>query len=177
MTSGTQTRSSKTDRRQALETPYQRESEASVERAMSRGIQPKGIDQLIRWFRECCHDEAPMTVHKNEIWRDWGHDGNGGSKLGTMAHSDPFRRFLDSVDHPSATDDDGRYRFPLRAALSRYTRTSPLTARVLYQLALVDGDWRRWSDNCGYNHEVGEKYLLTALYELWREFSVTALRT
>lgn len=177
MTSGTQTRSSKTDRRQALETPYQRESEASVERAMSRGIQPRNLHDLVRWYVDVCEGEAPTAIHKRELWRDHGAGADGGSKLGTKAWSDPFRRFLDSVDHPSAVDGEGIYRYPLRAALSRLSRRRPLTARALYQLALMQGDWRRLAEQMSYPDEFMELYIEKALAMCWREYSERVMLT
>ena len=170
---------SKSERRQALETPHQREHEASVERAMSKGIQPKGLDALVAWFRECIHNEAPTTIHKNELWRDWGHDGDGGSKLGTLAWSEPFRRFIEGVDRPSAFDDDGRYRLPLRAAIARWARRPDrcVSAQYLYQMALLDGDWRRLADRLSYPHEFMELYMKSCLHEFWREYSDVRMRT
>jgi hypothetical protein len=144
---------------------------------MSRGIQPKGLPALVAWFRECIHEEAPVTVHKSEVWRDWGHDGDGGSALGAPAWSDPFRRFIEAVDYPSAVDADGRYRLPMRAALSRISRRHPLTARALYQLALMDGDWRKLAEQMSYPDEFMEMYLERALFVCWREYSDVRLRT
>lgn len=169
--------SRKPERRAALELPYAREHEASALRAMDKGTAPKGLDQLVRWFREVCQGEAPVAIHKSGVWRDHGTDAEGGSHLGSPAWSDPFRRFLEGVDHPSALDPDGYYRWPLRAALSRMARRWPLTARALYQLALVDGDWRRLADVMSYPDEIMELYAERALDKLWREYSDTRMRT
>ena len=170
---------SKQDRRSAMLSPHAADHEASVERAMAKGIQPKGLDALVSWFRVCIHEEAPTTIHKHELWRDWGHDGDGGSKLGTLAWSEPFRRFILAVDHPSAVDEDGRYRLPLRAALSRWARHPKyaVPAQYLYQLALLDGDWRRLADNLSYPSALMEMFLETALYRFWREYSEVRLHT
>lgn len=165
----------KADRRLHRDSPHAADHEASLGRAMSRGIQPKGLDALVTWFREACHDEAPVTIHKNELWRDHGHDGSGGSALGTPAWSDPFRRFLEGLDHPSATDADGRYRLPLRAALSRMERRHEMMARMLYQLALLDGDWRRLADHMSYPADMVEYAMRSALHDLWREYSAMKL--
>lgn len=166
---------SKSDRRAALISPHAAENEASIQRAMSKGIQPKGLDALVTWFRELIHEEVPVTVHKAEVWRDYGHDGSGGSLLGTPAYSDPFRRFIESVDRPSITDEDGRYRFPLRSALSRISRRDDVMARMLYQLALLDGDWYRLADHMSYPSSVMKAAMRSWLHDLWREYAEVRL--
>jgi hypothetical protein len=163
---------SKPLRRQALEYPHQREHERSIESRMSKGIQPKGLDQLLGWFVELIHDEVPVALHKRGLWHDHGEDAAGGSKLGTPAWSDPFRRFIEGVDHPSALDADGYYKWPLRAALSRMERNrKPLAARMLFQLALLGGDWHRLADQMSYPTEIMELTIERALFHCWREFA------
>lgn len=167
-------RMSKQDRRQALLAPHQAEHEASVSARMSKGIQPRGLDALVRWFREVIADEAPVAVHKPGVWRDHGTEAEGGSKLGSPAISDAFRRFIEGV--PWQTDPDGYYVMPFRAALSRMSRRWPMAARHLYRLALVDGDWRRHADNVAWQREEMELYVESALRMLWREHSAMGLR-
>lgn len=163
---------SKPARRQLLETPYKDERERSIEARMSKGIQPKGLDQLLGWFCEVISDEVPVALHKAGVWRDHGEDAAGGSKLGTPAWSDPFRRFIEGVDHPSALDSDGYYKWPLRAALSRMDRNrKPLVARMLFQLALMGGDWRRLADKMSYPTEIMELTIERALFLCWREYA------
>jgi hypothetical protein len=161
----------KTPERHALELPYAKDKERSVEARMMRGRPPVGLPAFISWFREVCQGEAPTAIHKRALWHDHGEAAEGGSKLGTLAWSDPFRRFIEAVDGPSALDEEGYYRFPLRSALSRMSRKWPLTARALYQLALMDGDWRLLADKMSYPDEFMELYAERALYQLWREYS------
>lgn len=168
------TRQRKPDARRALESPYQREHEASVETVFAKAPEPKGLPALIGWFREQCANELPETLHKAGVWRDYGPDAAGGSVLGAPAPSDPFRRFLENS--PSETDADGFYVRPLRAALSRMSRRWPLTARHLFRLALVQGDWHRHADNEGFQREEMELYLERAVFLLWREFAREGLR-
>ena len=161
-------------RRQAALTPYAREHERSMEARMGRGVQPKGLPALVAWFREVVAAEAPVALHKGGVWRDHGQDAEGGSHLGSPATSDAFRRFVEGV--PWQTDPDGYYVLPFRAALSRMSRRWPMTARHLYRLALVDGDWRRHADNVAWQREEMELYVAEALRMLWREHSMMALR-
>lgn len=167
----------KHDRRAAMLSPHSVEHEASVERAMSKGIQPKGLDALVTWFRVLIHEEVPVTLHKAERWHDHGMEAEGGSRLGAPGWTDPFRRFIESVEHQSMTDAEGFYRWPVRATLSRMSRRKPLTARALYQLALMDGDWRRLADQMSYPDEFMELYIERALAMCWREFSNVRLMT
>lgn len=161
---------SKSDRRAALVTPYAREHERSVEARMSKGAQPKGLHALLGWFREVAVGELPVAVHKAGVWRDHGPDAEGGSKLGSPALSDHFRRLTEGTS--SQLDSDGCYLFPMRAALDRLARSGkPLTARALFHLALVDGDWRRLADVMSYPDEFMELYIERALFHLWKEFS------
>lgn len=161
---------SKSDRRAALVTPYAREHERSVEARMSKGAQPKGLHALLGWFREVAVGELPVAVHKAGVWRDHGPEAEGGSKLGSPALSDHFRRLTEGTS--SQLDSDGCYLFPMRAALDRLARSGkPLTARALFHLALVDGDWRRLADVMSYPDEFMELYIERALFHLWREYA------
>jgi hypothetical protein len=181
---------SKADRRAAMLSPYAAESQDSVERAMLRGVQPKGLDALVAWFREACHGEAPTALHKGGTWNGrqeyarrtgepiWPAEQTGGSLMGSPATTSAFDAFIsNAVDHPSATDDEGFYRLPLRAALARMGRGRyALTARYLYQLALMDGDVRRWAEQMCYPDEIASLYLERALDKLWREYRDLAER-
>ncbi|MBX3031927.1 MAG: hypothetical protein KF809_17405 [Chloroflexi bacterium] len=164
------THTTKTERRRDLETPHWRDHERSVERGLSRGVQPKGLPALLAWFREVSEGELPTAIHKAGVWRDHGPDAEGGSKLGTPASSDAFRRLTEGTS--SQLDGDGCYLFPLRAALERMARTGrPLTARALYRLALHQGDWRALADQLSYPDEFMELYIERALFHCWREYA------
>lgn len=160
---------SKQDRRRALETPYSNDHERSLEARMGKGVQPRNLDALVAWFRGVIDDETPVSLHKPGVWRDHGEHAEGGSHLGAPAISDAFRRFIEGV--PWQTDPDGYYVLPFRSALSRISRRWPMTARHLYRLALVDGDWRRHADNVAWQREEMELYIAQALRMLWREYS------
>lgn len=162
------------DRRQAALAPYARDHERSLEDRMGRGVQPRGLDALVTWFRGVIASEAPVTLHRGGVWRDHGLDAEGGSHLGSPAISDAFRRFIEGV--PWQTDPDGYYVMPFRSALSRMSRRWPMAARHLYRLALVDGDWRRHADNVAWQREEMEIYVAEALRMLWREYSEMGLR-
>lgn len=165
---------SKHDRRAALETPYAHEHERSLERRMGKGAQPKGFEALIGWFREVIADEPPFSVHRSGVFfgtpdQDVTSALVGGSRIGSPAIRDEFRRFIEGV--PWQTDADGYFRLPFRAALSRLHRRFPLTARALFQLALLGGDWHRLGDQMCYPQEVIAVYLDRALYHLWTEYT------
>lgn len=161
-------------RRDALARPYQRDHERSMEARLTKGTMPRGIDALVRWFRDVIATETPVTLHRSGVWRDHGEHAEGGSHLGSPAISDAFRRFIEGV--PWQTDPDGYYVLPFRAALSRMNRRWPMAARHLYRLALVDGDWRRHAENVAWQHEEMELYIGQALRLLWHEYSEMGLR-
>ncbi len=158
----------------ALDSPYLVEYEASRGALFVDGRPPRNLAAAIAWFREQCHNEVPTTLHKSGVWRDYGTNAEGGSALGSPALSEPFRRLLENS--ASELDQDGFYVRPLRAALSRMSRRHPLTARHLYRLALVDGDWKRHAANEGFHDEEMQVYLERALFLLWRDFSREAQR-
>lgn len=166
--------SRKPDRRVSLEAPHRRDHEASVERAMSKGFAPRDLSGLLRWFRDALDSETPATIHKSEVWRDHGTHAEGGSKLGTPAWSEPFRRFI--AGSASECDEDGYFQRPLRAAIARMSRQHALTAQHLFQLALVQGDNRRHAENRVWSYEEMDMYLHRALSVLWHEWSPDTLR-
>lgn len=148
---------------------YEAEHAHSVRRNVENARPPRDLEALIAWFRELVAEELPVTLHKAGVWRDYGPDAEGGSVLGTPATSEPFRRFIENS--ASETDGDGVYVRPLRAALSRMSRRYPFTARSLFRLALVDGDWRRHAANEVEPLELMELYLERALFKLWEDFT------
>jgi hypothetical protein len=167
----------KTGQRGALERrerPHAHDHDTSLERRFRTGIQPKGLPELVRWFRERCAEELPDALHKPGIWRDHGTDATGGSALGSPDLFHDFRRLIEGV--PWQTDPDGYYRFPLRAALSQLHRGKPFASLHLFRLALCDGDWRRHADSQGWTHEEMEVYIEGVLYLLWRTYSEQPLR-
>lgn len=161
------------DRRQAALTPYARDHERSLESRMGKGTMPRGLDALVTWFRGVCHDEPPVALHRQGVWRDHGQHAEGGSHLGSPAPTDSFRRFIEGV--PWQTDEDGYYLHPLRAAFDRMSRRYPIMARHLFRLALVDGDWRRHAEAVAWQYEEMAVYVEEALRRLWREYSERGL--
>ena len=135
---------------------------------------PKALPGLLRWYSEGWDAEVPTAIHKSEVWRDHGPQAQGGSKLGTPAYSDPFRRYLENT--PSEMDADGYYRLPMHAALSRLSRTKPLTARALFAVAMCGYDWRGVAERMHYAEEMFEVYITSALMMLWREYADEGLR-
>ena len=108
--------------------PYALVHGVSLERALARGAPPHTLAGLLHWFAVAWQAELPERIHVMGVWvgpqeRDqdgvprWPPELLGGSALGAAPWSDAFRRWL--TDHPGQTDQDGRYRTPLRAALWR----------------------------------------------------------
>jgi hypothetical protein len=164
----------KPEGRVALETPHAKAHTVSVERRMGKGIMPKALPGLLRWYAEGWDSEVPTAIHKSEVWRDHGPQAQGGSKLGTPAHSDPFRRYLENM--PSEMDADGYYTRPMHAALSRLGRRHPLTARALFAVAQSGYDWRGVAERGHWADEMFEVYIAEALRMLWREYADEGLR-
>lgn len=54
--------------RAALETPYQRDHEASLQRRMTKGQMPKDLPDLLRWFDAGWGDETPPALHRAEVY-------------------------------------------------------------------------------------------------------------
>lgn len=160
--------------RVALESPYQRDHTASAEARMGKGIMPKSLPALLRWYSDGWDDEVPTALHKSEVWRDHGLHAEGGSKLGAPAHADPFRRYLENT--PSETDIDGWFIRPMHAALSRLERRWPLTARALFAVAQSGYDWRGVAERGHWAEEMFEVYIAEALRMLWKEYSDVGLR-
>ncbi len=156
-------------RRQSLDSPYHAESEASRVALFADGRPPRNLAAAIAWFREQCANEIPTTLHKSGVWRDYGMHAEGGSVLGSPAPSEPFRRFIENS--PNELNEDGHYVRPVRAALYRMSLRWPLTARHLFRLALVDGDWRRHAANEGFHDEEMAVYIEAALMRLWEDFA------
>lgn len=143
-------------RRYNRDTPYDPEHRASL----ARKAQPP--KNLLAWFLEAYRAEAPEKIHASDVWRDRvsedearnGVQAVGGSLLGTPRTNDTFRRYIEDspfstevAEYEGSKDRTGHYAFPLRAALVRLAgrgpdHTSyPFLARMLYRVALMDGDY------------------------------------
>ncbi len=145
-----------------------------MERRMSRGVMPDTLGKLLRWYAEGWDAEVPTSIHKSDVWRDYGTSAEGGSKLGTPANSDPFRRYLEDI--PSQTDEDGWFTLPMHAALERLGRRWPFGARTLFAVAQCGYDWRGVADRLHYADEFMHRYLTQALEDLWLEYREEIVR-
>ena len=163
-----------TARRSLLDTPYQRDHERSMEARLEKGRMPKALPELLRWYSEAWDLEVPDKLHKVEVWADHGPDGQGGSHLGTPAWRDPFRRYIENYD--SELDQDGYYLRPVHAALSRFGRRHPMTARALFALAQCGYDWRGVATRGHWDVEMFGLFIEEALRRLWREYAEQKVR-
>lgn len=164
----------RTPARATIETPYSADHERSLHARMDKGVMPKGLTALLRWYSQGWDMEVPTALHKSEVWRDHGIDAQGGSKLGAPAHSDPFRRYLENM--AGEIDVDGYYLRPMHAALSRLGRGDPFMARTLFAVAMCGYDWRGVADRMHYADAFMRVYIEEALRRLWREYADRALR-
>jgi hypothetical protein len=155
------------------ERTFAREHETSLLTRMERGRMPTGIGGLVNWYIGAVAMELPDRLHKGEVWhdsvsaseRESGVTPTGGSQLGSPALDGTFRALLEGS--PSTIDEDGYYRFPVHAALSRMHRRWPLMARTLVWLAHREGDWCGLGKAYGWEQEMFEVYITEALRRLW----------
>ena len=166
--------SEKTPERLAHEAPHKAQQQASMERRMSKGIMPATLGQLLRWYAEGWDAEVPTSIHKSDVWRDHGIHAEGGSKLGSLAYRDPFRRYLEDI--ASQTDEDGWFTLPMHAALERLGRRWPFGARTLFAVAQSGYDWRGVAERLHYADEFMHRYLQQALEDLWTEYREEIVR-
>lgn len=139
---------------------------------------PKGIDALCAWLAEVSAEELPDRLHDRGVWRDHGAHAEGGSHLGSPVLHDDFRRFIE--DSPSQLDEDGYFRTPYRAMLSRLRRNHSVPAWHVSKLATLladptSGGWRRLGKQLLQHEQVAEIYLSEALRMAWIEYQVTRL--
>ena len=160
--------------RVALEQPHKDAHDISLGQRMGKGIMPKTLPGLLHWYATGRDEEVPTALHKSEVWRDHGEHAQGGSRLGTPAHTDSFRRYLEGMS--SELDADGYFARPMHAALSRVHRSRPLTARALFAVAQSGYDWRGVAERGHWATEMFEVYITAALMMLWREHSDVGLR-
>lgn len=131
-------------------------------------LRPKSLDELISWLREQWAEEPfPDRIHIRAI--------EDGSRLGAHAFSGAF---LQHVDKPRRTDEDGLYVAPLNAALARMRDGSqkrlpmPISAENIWSLIRVEFDWRRLANSLGWPEELYALALAGALMELWDLFDI-----
>lgn len=169
-------------RRAALETPYAAEKAASVERVTQAERMPKALPQLLRWYSDQWEMETPDKIHKVEVWygrdtedgRPVAKELTGGSKLGSHAWSGGFRTYLE--EPTELLDEDGYYRTPLRAALTRLHRKWPMTSTFLFYVAQAGCDWKGVAERVHWAEEPFSIFLEEALRKLWREYAVQKVR-
>ncbi len=161
-------------RRRALEQPHRDEHTASVERRADKGRMPTSLGGFLKWYSDGWDAEVPTSLHKTEVWRDHGIHAEGGSKLGTPAWGDRFRRYMENAD--SECDQDGYFARPMHAALSRIGRRYPLTARALFAVAQSGYDWKGVATRGGWADELFYLYLVQAFTLLWHEYRDEVVR-
>lgn len=146
----------------------------SVERAASRGAEPRSLTALIRWFRPRWDAETPIRLHAAGVWRSRPDQHTpsaeiGGSLLGAPQLSPDFRRLIEN----SACEVDretGTFVRPARAALFRLGLNRPRTAERLTRFARGGWDINMALMQEQLDPEDGEILLREGLRLWWREF-------
>lgn len=103
---------------------------ATWEARFDRGTPPADLRPIVIELRRAYRDEVPQTLHKHAV-----DDG------GMPAYSGEFAAFL--YASPSATDEEGWYRTPVRRALAAMTRSEEEATRQMGRIAAhvtVGGD-------------------------------------
>lgn len=174
----------KPEGRLALEAPHASDHTRSVTRRMDRSRMPKHLGGLLSWFSVEWDSEVPQRLHTVEVWhgrqeyRDgapvWPREQVGGSALGSHAHTDPFRRYMES--YAGEQDEDGYYVRPMHAALARLARRDHWMARNLFAVAQAGYDWQGVADRGHWVHGMYQVYIEEALRRLWFEYAEQGLR-
>lgn len=172
--------------REALHLPHRSEHVASVAMSMQRAV-PKGFNGLRHWFLTEWAVETPMSIHIDDVWRDWvrldeNRSAEGGSLLGALKYRDDFRAYIEGSPH--ATDADGRYERPLRAAVASLCGRSghsgptdklqpaPFMARFLFRYGTSSGALLEVAASMGIPPQVAEIYAERAIQRVHRLYAV-----
>jgi hypothetical protein len=119
--------------------------------------------ELLGWFRACCHEEIPLTIHQPVVGRAPVQESHT-THDGAPAFTTPFEGYL--AGSPWERDVDGSYRRPLRAALATMAKAHPLAIRRLDVLARVDADCARAAERLGWDPDMALFYFDGALRRL-----------
>lgn len=158
--------------RAALERPYQRESEQSIERAMRR---PQSLHDHVHELQVAHGQEVVARLHIGGV--EW-EPGDGGSALGTPRWSHAFRRYVTGND--CDTTQDGDWCWPLRSSVFRLSvsrsGTDQLAARFVWLLIHNRFHVREaWAQQCGpladpAIADAAEAWAGEALRRWWRRY-------
>jgi hypothetical protein len=178
-----------TPSRVALTNPYLLANERSRSKEEER---PEDLNGFLVWYIVQSAAEAPTKLHVAATWRSWeperlvededdeedpeeqvraSYPTEGGSRLGSPAWSDPWRRYLENS--PSETDKDGYYVRPLAAAFDRLIkgggRYPPRKewADWLLRLRFFGFDLDKLASAMGWPLWQARTYVETALRSLW----------
>jgi hypothetical protein len=184
----------KPESRRALESPFEREHEASIVRVARSRVMPKDFRGLMAWLAESMALESVEKIHpaRVSVWsehlRRFRVTAKGDiicvpcGELVERAHSHPeiaAGSLLGSPDElgawrllmygsPSATDEDGYYLAPVHRALSEFERDGrPLMARTIFAVVASGYDWRGVAERGSWADEQFRDYLTFALMRLW----------
>lgn len=100
--------------------------------------EPRTLRDFLRELRTAMEAEVPVRLHQRGVEADEA----GGSALGTPKWSSAFRAYVTGI--PSQLTQDGDYRWPLRASVSRMCRSGWMeqeAARFVWLTLAHDFDW------------------------------------
>lgn len=136
---------------------------------------PRGLANLLAWFRAEWEAEIPDAIHMRGVW----HDREASSALGAPALAPSFSDYL--MGSPRRTDHDPRedtwtdgavYVRPMHALLARMAGSDPdsegaYAARWLFRLACMGWDVERASHDV-MPPQVARVYTHAKLQQAWR---------
>lgn len=153
----------------AARSPYLTDHMASSARRVGRRAQPRGLRPLLAWYRRECEAHVASRLHGRGVWED--RDDGVGSRLGSPAYANAFRRFL---EQPREADPDGFYFHPVAVALAEIDGPKMsdawFMARYLRAVACSGFDYARVADQLGITPYVVAAYTEAALERLWRAY-------
>lgn len=153
---------------------------------------PRGLHELLKWFRQRFTEEMPEDIHGAALWHDFvsrieakaGVQPDGGSLLGTPAWDDGFRRLMEnsprelevsSFDGNKARAGDEHYARPMRAAIANVSggeESRRKRAEFLLRVAASGFDWYQPAVKMGIPSFAAAVYAEDALFVLYRTYSV-----
>lgn len=173
--------------------PVSRPRPEDAERIRRYDATPRGLHELLKWFRLRFTEEMPEDIHGAALWHDFvsrpeakaGLQPEGGSLLGTPAWDDGFRRLLEnsprelevsSFDGSKARAGDEHYARPMRAAIANVSggdEARRKRAEYLLRVAASGFDWYKPALKMGIPSWAAAVYAEDSLFVLYRTYSVT----
>ena len=143
------------------------------------GSLPTSFAGRLAWLRKAWANEPwPVHLHHRGVWigdpgtgdHQWPAELTGGSKLGSPAWSEGFRRWIENSRED--LDEDGSFIRPLAAAITELSHSAPLTARTLWTLGLCGFNWEAVALRGGWATEMYAGFVSNAIAMLYDHYRV-----